>query len=227
MQFNAASLFRRISPIIRPNGREAFLSQLPKGAMLLDVGCGNNSPERAKRINAGIYYIGLDIGDYNQRSDSKTLADEYIVTPVEKFEQAIEQRIATVNAVISSHNIEHCADPERVLRAMCDALKPNGCMYLSFPSEASVSFPKRRLNTLNFYDDPTHSKPPSYLKVLEILKEQGLQVEKEVPRHRPLIPALLGLILEPLSFMVQRSMPFGTTWALYGFESVIWARRQT
>jgi ubiquinone/menaquinone biosynthesis C-methylase UbiE len=226
MKINRGSLFGGVSSIIRPSGREAFLSQLSKGAVTLDVGCGNNSPERAKRVNPDLYYIGLDIGDYNQRGTSKVFADEYIVTPVEAFEQAIEQRAASIDAVISSHNLEHCADPDRVLRAMCDALKPNGSMYLSFPSEASVSFPKRRKNTLNFYDDSTHAKqPPVFSKVIEIMKNSGLHIEKAVPRHRPLIPAFFGAALEPVSYIVQRAMPFGTTWALYGFESVIWARR--
>jgi SAM-dependent methyltransferase len=225
MQFNVNGILKVLLPIIRPNGKEAFLSKLPKDTVLLDVGCGNNSPERTKRINADIYYIGLDISNYNQRNDPKVFADEYIVTPVEKFEEVIESRAATVNAIISSHNLEHCADPDRVLRAMCDALKPHGCMYLSFPSEASVNFPKRKRNTLNFYDDPTHSKPPSFLTVLEILKEKGLEVEIATPQHRPVIPALIGAILEPLSIILDKAMPLGTTWALYGFESIVWARR--
>jgi SAM-dependent methyltransferase len=219
------SLQRKVLPVIRAGGREAFLSKLPRGAKTLDVGCGNNSPARTKRINPHIYYIGLDIGDYNQCTDSKTVADEYLVASRETFATEIERLVASVDAVISSHNIEHCDEPQRVLSAMCAALKPNGRLYLSFPSEASVSLPRRRFNTLNFYDDPTHSNLPSFLGIVDTLRECGLIIEKAIVRHRPLVPAVFGFMLEPISYALQRSMPLGVTWALYGFESVIWAKR--
>ena len=180
---------------------------------------------RAKQCAAGIHYTGLDVGDYNQRLDSIKCADEYIVTTPAEFASMIEASVGTFDAVVSSHNLEHCDEPDRVLRAMCSALKPGGCMYLSFPSEASVNFPHRRKDTLNFFDDKTHTQPPNLAKVLAVLEDNGMKTLFVRARYRPLIPRVIGLALEPISFLAQRAMPLGTTWALYGFESVVWATR--
>lgn len=224
--FRTMSLFiSRLVPRLRPHGKEAFLQALRPGARLLDVGCGNNSPLRAKLCAPTLHYTGLDIGEYNQRTDSVALADEYIVTTPDMFAMKIETLGAAFDAVISSHNLEHCYEPDRVLVAICAALKPGGWLYLSFPSEASIDFPRRKNNTLNFFDDPTHSKPPVLTQVLDAIRVGGLEIEVLAARHRPLVPLILGVLLEPLSRLTKRAMPLGSTWALYGFETVIWAHK--
>ena len=63
-----------VKKILRPNGKDAFLMSLPRAAEILDVGCGNNSPFRTKKILPKCIYTGIDIGDYNQSKPN--LADE-------------------------------------------------------------------------------------------------------------------------------------------------------
>ncbi len=46
--------------------------------------------------------------------------------------------------------------------------RPDEMLYLSFPCEASVRFPGR-VGSLNFFDDPTHRKPPRWQGVLDVL----------------------------------------------------------
>jgi SAM-dependent methyltransferase len=215
-----------VAPLARPHSKEAFLKSLRPGDRVLDVGCGNNSPMLAKVCAPAIRYTGLDIGDYNQRADSIRAAEEYIVIPSAQFASKIEATVDTFDAIVSSHNLEHCEEPERVLIAMCLALKHGGRMYLSFPSEASVRLPHRKRNTLNFYDDPTHTRPPELTQVLAVIRRNGLHIEYLAARHRPLLLMLVGLLLEPISYLTQRAMPFATTWSLYGFETVIWAARR-
>jgi SAM-dependent methyltransferase len=217
--------YGKVAPFARPRGKEAFLKGLRPGDRVLDVGCGNNSPARAKLCASAVHYTGLDIGDYNQRVESIRSADAYIVTSRADFASTIEASVDSFDAVVSSHNLEHCDEPERVLSAMCAALKKGGRLYLSFPSEASVTFPRRKKDTLNFFDDTTHTRPPELMQVLSIVRNGGLRVEFMTARHRPFIPMLVGLMLEPISYLTQRAMPLGTTWALYGFETVIWAVR--
>ena len=57
-------------------GRETFLKTVKHGSVVLDVGCGNNSPAYFKALRPDIYYIGLDVGDYNQHDDPRTVSDE-------------------------------------------------------------------------------------------------------------------------------------------------------
>lgn len=209
---------------VRRHGKLAFLKWLPAGAKVLDVGCGNNSPRDAKILRPDLVYTGVDVGDYNQQ-DSIRYADAYIVVPPAEFAGAISVHEGRMDAVVSSHNLEHCDDPAAVLDAMVRALRPGGCLYLAFPCEASVRFPKRR-GSLNFFDDATHKKaPPGWNEVLDKLHAHGVSLCFARRRYRPWLLAGVGLGLEPLAWILGRNMPAGSTWALYGFESVIWGRR--
>lgn len=219
------SLRQKISVFLKPRGRVAFLTSLPSKAVILDVGCGNDTPARVKGLLPNSTYIGLDIGDYNQSQQSLAAIDRYIVTSPEKFAQEIESLLGHVDAVISAHNIEHCNEPERTLKAMCQALRPNGRLFMTFPCEASVGFPKRQ-GTLNFFDDPTHQQVPDWSAIISVLESENLVLEVCEPRYRPVLLSLMGLLLEPFSILLKRLMPMGCTWALYGFESIIWARKK-
>jgi SAM-dependent methyltransferase len=210
----------RISASLSRHGFRAFLRSLSQGAMLLDVGCGNNSPFRVKSQRPDLYYIGLDVGDYNQTLP--VLADRYIVVAPEAFVGEIEALAGTLDAVISSHNIEHCDDPAAVISAMAGALKPGGRLYMSFPCESSVGFP-HRAGCLNFYDDSTHNQVPSFANIQALLRATGFEILLAKQSYRPPLMWLLGALLEPVSRLRRSILP--GTWAFYGFESVIWARR--
>ena len=214
----------RLQRNMRPFDKDAFAATLPNRARVFDVGCGNMSAQRIKLLRPDLYYVGLDVQDYEQSTQALAYADEYRLTPAAGFLDAIGTERETMDAVISSHNLEHCEEPMAVLDRMLAALKPRGRLYLSFPCQASVCFPKRG-GSLSFFDDPTHRTPPDWPTVLQALARAGMHIEFAVPRYRPLVPALLGLALEPVSMLTRRVMPFGTTWALWGFESVVWATR--
>jgi SAM-dependent methyltransferase len=211
----------RLLTIASPQGRRAFIDRLKSHARLLDVGCGNNSPYRAKRQRPDLYYVGLDIADYHQTKP--VLADDYLLSSPKEFPVAIEKLAGTMDAVMSSHNIEHCLDPNRVVRAMGNALKPGGTLYMSFPSEASVKFPSRG-GCLNFFDDPTHQALPRYDDILLSLRDAGCSILVAERTYKPLVSRFIGGLLEPISRLRHHTV-FGT-WAFYGFESVVWAQRK-
>lgn len=188
---------------------------------MLDVGCGNDSPLAFKTIRPDLYYAGLDVGDHNHSVDANTVADEYVIVAADDFAAAISRFSAPFDAIVSAHNLEHCNEPEVVLANIAGALAPGGRLYLSFPSEASAHFPSRN-GCLNFFDDPTHNRLPSFEGVLTSLRDGGLNIEYASRRYRPLVKFVQGLVLEPYSRTKNRVMP--GTWALYGFETVIWAR---
>lgn len=201
--------------------KEAFLKQLPQSAMILDVGCGNNSPQFTKGILPHCHYVGLDVGNYNQ--DSPESADEYIIVPPERFAAKIEEFVGTFDAVISSHNLEHCTDRATVLNNMLKALKPGGALYLSFPSADSMRFPNRA-GTLNYQDDLTHQDtPPSFGTTVATISDTGCIIEYASSRYQPALRWLIGLYHEAQS--AQNQLVDVETWAFWGFESVIWARK--
>lgn len=124
------------------NKKVRFLKELDQNARILDVGCGNNSPFKTKKVLKNCFYTGVDIDDYNQ--SSKELADEYIVADRFEFHKSIEKLHGQFDAVISAHNLEHCDNREDTLLAMLTALKPGGLIYLAFPCEESISFPQEK-----------------------------------------------------------------------------------
>ena len=151
-------------------GKTAFLNKLKNDAKILDVGCGNDSPIRTKIILPNCKYTGIDIENYNQSLNPVNVADKYIMTNSKNFSKSISQINELFDAIISTHNIEHCEERELVLKNMCDKIKPGGLLYLTFPSEDTIEFPSRN-GTLNYYDDNTHLyNPPEFNEVLKILK---------------------------------------------------------
>lgn len=172
-----------------------------------------------------LVYYGLDVGDYNQQ-DPERHADHYILTSPENFAAEIEGMKDTFDAVVSSQNLEHCNDPERVLSSMLQSCKAGGRLYISFPCEASISFPKR-YGTLNFYDDSSHVYLPNFNRIVDTIIANGFKIEFMARRYRPVPGFLLGLLLEPFGRVLKRNMPYAATWMLYGYESVIWAVRMT
>ncbi len=199
----------------------AFIYSIARSGKLLDVGCGNDSPEITKRARPDILYTGVDVSNYEQAHPVTDYADEYLLVTPENFAAAIEARPESYDAVICSHNLEHCLEPERVLLAMLQALKSEGILYLAFPCAASVRFPSRS-GTLNFYDDKTHVYVPEFSRILNTIRQHGCEISFARERYRPWRLFMIGMVLEPVSAL-QKKVIRGT-WAFYGFESIIWAR---
>ena len=203
-----------------PHGKTKFLKSIIKEGKLLDVGCGNNSPFRAKQIRSDIHYTGLDVDVYKQILGYEKYADRLIFTCPENFHLEIEKFNNEFDAVLSSHNLEHCDNYNEVLMAMIQSLKKKGKIYLAFPCEKSVTFPKRR-GTLNFYDDITHKNIISFDETIELLEQNNIAIDFSVRQEKPWILSTMGFIFEPISKILNLQVPFGSTWAYYGFETII------
>ena len=222
----ATKLFSRI---ISPYHKEDFLNRFAKNkeVRILDVGCGNDSVQMIRYIcdgkNSRIYYTGLDVGDYNLNAQSKEEIDEYVVVKPEEFAETILRWKSKEDVVISAHNLEHCDQPDVVLVNMIRTLKEGGNLYISFPSEDSVNFPKGYKGTLNFYDDTTHQNVPCWNNVLKILSDNDMEITYSNAKYRPLIPRIIGMITWPIT--KKRKTATWFTWQFFGFESIIWARK--
>ena len=213
--------YKFLSVLLRKNGKISFIVKLDKNSTILDVGCGNNSPYRIKKLLPDCHYTGLDIDNYNQSKPN--LANSYILTTPSEFASEIRNFNNTFDAVISSHNLEHCDDRDAVLLAMLNSLKVGGVIYMSFPCEKSVGFPSRT-GTLNYYDDETHKfSPPKFKEILQILNKSGFEIQYASKNYSPLILRTIGFMLEPISKVKNKLMR--GTWEYYGFETIIIAKK--
>ena len=203
---------------INPYSFNSFLRSLPKDCKILDVGCGNNSPLRVKKILPNSYYIGLDIMDYNQKSTF--LADEYHIVKESEFFKKIS-RFKNLDVVISHHNLEHVNNRELTFKAMKKCLKKGGIMYLVTPCEESVNFPSRE-GTLNYYDDKTHKyKPIKFDWIKSELKNDNFYIIKSIKQYKPLIYFLIGYFKE---FSRPKKVTF-YAWCFFGFESIFISKK--
>ena len=213
------NLLKYLKSFIRPLGKTSFLYKLKNDAQILDIGCGNNSPYKIKSILPNCIYTGIDIEDYNQTRNSIKIADKYILTESKNFANTISKINKQYDAVICTHNIEHCEDRDLVLNNICEKVKPGGLIYLTFPSEDSINFPSRR-GTLNYFDDKTHKgNPPNFLKIEKILLKKNIKTIKKSKKYQPTIMMLYGNLIEPLSLL--RNKVYQGTWEKWGFEAII------
>jgi len=198
---------------------------LKKEALVLDIGCGNDSARKIKSLRKDIFYVGVDIVDYNQSEESIKSIDIYKILDKFNFHNELDLilRDFPFDAVIWSHNIEHLNDFESVLECIVRRLKSNAKILISFPNIFSLSFPNRK-GTLNFFDDPTHVNviEPSWL--INYLIRKNFKINLFRLRNRSIVPALIGLILEPFSILSGRVLP-GTR-DLYGIETILWAEKK-
>lgn len=107
---------------------------------------------------------------------------------------------------------------------MINSLKKGRKIFISFPTEKSITFPSRH-GTLNFYDDITHKNIISFQKFIILLEQLGMKIIFAKKRYRPLVPFISGLISEPYCRLFKSQAPLGGTWAYYGFETIIIAEK--
>ncbi len=149
-------------------------------------------PYSTKQILPRCTYTGINVGDHNQTKPN--LADRYIIAEPTTFACEIAKFTNTFDAVMSSHNLEHCNDRNGTLRAMLGALKPGGLIFMSFPCESSTRFPKRK-GCLNYYDDETHKyAPPEFNEVRGELDNQGFEILCRAP---------VQAVASPLDWLVR------------------------
>jgi SAM-dependent methyltransferase len=212
----------RLASVFRPHRKIDFLNRLPIASEILDVGCGSDSPYLVKSLFPECNYTGIDVSDYRQAKPN--LADHYVLVDSERFPDGIRSLGKEFDAVISSHNIEHCDDRGETLEAMTNVVKDGGRLYMSFPTETSVNFPSRA-GCLNYYDDPTHkSTPPDFDAIVDLLSRKEFSILYSAKRYQPLLFWALGLVSEPIS---KRRGRMRGTWEYYGFESIIWAQKRS
>ncbi len=213
---------RIMSLILRRHGKWGFLSKIDHNDTILDVGCGNESPQKTKIQIPNCHYTGIDVVEQDENPIRHY--DRLIISQPENFHKEIGLLQEEYDAVISSHNLEHCNDRWGTLESMASKVKLGGSIFLAFPSEESVNFPSRDIGCLNYYDNKEHLEtPPDFSRVVNTLIDNGFEITFSKKRYRPNFLWFLGFFTD--KFHRANNKVGFCTWEYFGFESIIWAKR--
>ena len=147
----------------------AFLARhLPSGARLLEIGCANGLLARALRPIVPIQrYDGLELSPARAQA-SRHLDQVYDMSLPNLQAKNILPR-ESYDAVISSHCLEHIADPNAEIAAMRRALSPNGIVFIEVPNRSGHP-------SLPFDDNRSHLHFFSVSSLTRLLAAHGLTI---------------------------------------------------
>ena len=195
---------------------------------ILDIGCGNNSPSITKRWFPGCHYTGADIQRYNlSGEDDEAMNAFYLLGPDGSGYASIPDD--SFDFAILNHVLEHMAEPEKTLAAVCSKLKPGGYIWIAFPSLRSLSLPSSEDETLQFCDDPTHVYLPDIREVANVLLANGVKV-MHAGRSREGFFTTLADVTKLLKRYARKMMTGRFSgrglWYLLGFEDHVLGQRR-
>lgn len=188
---------------------------------ILDIGCGGDSPYQTKIIFPFSRYVGLD-RDFNYHNSHKSinLIDRKIKHDLNSDIKFLEKSLdnESFDIIIFNHTIEHTFKGLEILELVTRKLKPEGCIYIEFPSIRSLSLPSTR-GTLNFCDDRTHLRLYSIQEVANILLSNNCNIIKGGRRLNWI--SIFTLPLRLLICFVRKKSPAGILWDLFGFADFV------
>jgi SAM-dependent methyltransferase len=148
---------------------------------ILDIGCGNASPQATKKLHKNVRYYGINVSTENLCKLDIDQMERLFICDLNQSFPDIPQDIK-FDIVIMSHIIEHLQDGYAVIKHITPNLKEDGILYIETPHPRSLKLPSMT-GTLNFHDDPTHLRvyPPD--EMIDELTKLGYQCVKSGTRY--------------------------------------------
>lgn len=127
------------------------------------------------------------------------------------------------DVIMMAHVVEHLANGDAVVRALCPKLKPGGFFYVEFPSPRSLHLPSMR-GTLNFHDDDGHVRLWTRAEIAAALTAGGLRIVRSGTRRDAFRIAVTPLRVA-VSLLRRGWVPGSAFWDLLGFADQVIAER--
>ncbi len=184
---------------------------------LLDIGCGNHSPQITKLYFPKVNYYGVDITSYNNDELDFKVMKQFYHKDLEK-DSIDDIPNNFFDVIIVSHVIEHLSNGLEVIDKLAKKIKTNGYIYIEFPSLKSLSLHSMK-GTLHFCDDNSHKKLYSLIDICNILLSNEFKIIKAGTRRN-----IWRIILTPIQ-LLRHPFKGGTYWDLFGFAEFCIAKK--
>lgn len=191
---------------------------------LLDIGAGNHSASKAKRVFPQCEYHGVDLErDYNNDAEDFNLMDAFYEMDLTKL------NFGTIpenyfDGIWMVHVIEHLYNGDEVIRNLLPKLKRGGYMYIEYPGVKSTKLPSM-YGTLNFKDDPTHVRVYSVKELTTLFQQHNFQVIKSGIRRNPWFIMAMPFRLIA-SFIRGKKIQGNIFWDILGFAEYVWVQKK-
>lgn len=191
---------------------------------LLDVGAGNRSASKTKKVFPNCLYYGLDLDrNTNYAPEDFALMEAFYELDLTKLD-LINLPNAFFDYINMAHVIEHLHNGDEVLPLLWQKLKPGGYFYIEYPGAKSLKLPSMH-GTLNFKDDPTHVRVYSVPELKRIFESQnGLVLKSGTRRNWYYIVALPFRAL--LSIITTGKLRANILWDILGFAEFLYVKKK-
>jgi SAM-dependent methyltransferase len=188
---------------------------------LLDVGCGNHSPTRAKYFFPNVEYYGVDKDVYNNDEQDLKHMKTFYKKDLE-HDSLGDVPDDFFDVIIFCHVIEHLENGLCVVERLIKKMKKGGHIYIEFPSIKSLSLPSMN-GTLNFCDDTTHKRLYDLKEVANVLLHNNCKIIRGGVRRN-----FWGIVLVPITLLnawIKGLAPASALWDIFGFAEYIHGQR--
>lgn len=190
---------------------------------LLDIGAGNHSATKAKRVFPLCEYHGVDMekGYNNDEEDFKMMAAFYEMDLTKLDFSTIPD--GYFDGIWMVHVIEHLYNGDEVIKGLLPKLKPGGYMYLEYPGIRSTRLPSMH-GSLNFKDDPTHVRLYSVKELTSLFETFNCKVLRSGIRRNPWF--IMAMPFRIIAALVKgKKLQGNIFWDLLGFAEYLWVRK--
>ncbi|HEY0676726.1 MAG TPA: class I SAM-dependent methyltransferase [Chitinophagaceae bacterium] len=191
---------------------------------LLDIGAGNHSASKTKRLFPACEYHGLDINkDYNNSPEDFKAMTAFYEMDLTRLQFDVLQN-DFFDAIWIVHVIEHLHNGDEVLLRLLPKLKKGGFLYVEFPGKKSTTLPSM-YGTLNFHDDASHVRIYSAKEVSSLLEKAGFEtISNGTRRNWYYIFAMPFRILG--HWARGKKLQGNIFWDLLGFAEFVYGRKR-
>jgi len=157
-----------IMPRYRQRHLVKFIEAIPQGGTLLDLGCGKGKTVRlVQAFRPDVTIIATDI------TNMEPFLPEGVTFVLASADDLVEKvPLASCDAIVSEHVIEHIVYPNQYFESCYQLLKPGGRVFIETPNWTRLFLP---FSPLYFWNDYTHIHPYSITAFRRAFMEYGFK----------------------------------------------------